>query len=177
MCHNCVTMFQGAFIGGSTALVLNMYLSITGQLYGHHAPKLHPAPTYACTNSSTLYDGTTFLMSTNGSTQHELTSVVPPQSKTASTFHMYDLSYCWYGTTGMLIAIIVGVGVSLITGRRDPSTLDPQLVFPVIRKLCNLRSNSATADAENYKEVAIQGASSEAHKDIACKTSSIETRL
>ncbi|XP_067657594.1 sodium-dependent multivitamin transporter-like [Haliotis asinina] len=162
---------MGVLIGGSTALVLNMYLSINGQLYGHHAPQLHPAPTYACGNSSELHNGS---MCRNFTI---LTTMVPPESKTASAFRVYDLSYCWYGTTGMLIVIVVGVGVSLITGRRDPGTLDPQLVFPVIRKLCNLRSQTATADVEHYNEVAMQGMSHEANPYSGCQISSTETRL
>ncbi|XP_071090688.1 sodium-dependent multivitamin transporter-like [Haliotis cracherodii] len=172
---------MGALCGGVIALVLNMCLSVTAQLYGHQAPTLHPAPSYACANNSAMDNGTLFPMYTNGSTDHEVTSMAPPQSKTAPTFHIYDLSYCWYGTTGMVIAVVVGVGVSLVTGRRDPKTLDPQLVFPFVRKLCNLKSRSATVDAENYKEVSMEGASCEVEKDVACKTrqhvSSIETRF
>jgi hypothetical protein len=40
----------------------------------------------------------------------------------------------WYSFIGFSITIIVGLIVSFATGKRDPRTLDPQLISPPIDK-------------------------------------------
>lgn len=44
---------------------------------------------------------------------------------------LYTMSYIWYSPLAVLTCVVVGMVVSLITGRTDPSTLDPKLICPV----------------------------------------------
>ncbi|XP_052782160.1 sodium-dependent multivitamin transporter-like [Mya arenaria] len=44
---------------------------------------------------------------------------------------LYSLSYLWYSCLAMLIVCVVGIIVSLITGRQDPRKLDARLVCPI----------------------------------------------
>jgi len=48
-------------------------------------------------------------------------------------FVLLKISFWWYTLMGMIIVLVVGTLVSLITGRQDPSKLDPRLLSPILR--------------------------------------------
>lgn len=48
-------------------------------------------------------------------------------------FPLFEISYLWYTFTGTVVAIIVGIIVSYITGFNDPKTVDKNLITPVVQ--------------------------------------------
>lgn len=48
-------------------------------------------------------------------------------------FPLYRISYMWYGVVGCMVAVIVGLVVSFITGRKKSEDLDINLLSPVVR--------------------------------------------
>ena len=54
---------------------------------------------------------------------------------------MYQLSYMYYNTCGLLVGLIVGLIVSYITGPEDISKINPNLFIPQIRKYLPKPSN------------------------------------
>uniref|UniRef100_A0A0B7APP5 Sodium-coupled monocarboxylate transporter 1 n=1 Tax=Arion vulgaris TaxID=1028688 RepID=A0A0B7APP5_9EUPU len=46
-------------------------------------------------------------------------------------YPLYTLSYMWYSTTAVFTCIVVGLGVSFLTGPSNPSELDPRLICPL----------------------------------------------
>ncbi|XP_071090687.1 sodium-coupled monocarboxylate transporter 1-like [Haliotis cracherodii] len=128
----------GAFFGGLISLALNVWMSIYGQIYGPRPTTLPPAPMFACAKEDVL-NSTTISMYSNASSMYEATTMTIDESMVAEPFSFADVSYCWYGLMGTLMAMIIGCLISLIAGRTDVNTLDPDLVFPFVRKLCKLR--------------------------------------
>lgn len=57
-------------------------------------------------------------------------------------FFLYRMSYLWYTWVGFLVAIIVGLLVSLVTGPNKYRVEDKKLYSPVIHRF--LRKNSFT---------------------------------
>lgn len=47
---------------------------------------------------------------------------------------LYKVSYLWYTAIGAGTVIIIGLIVSFISGANDPSTMDPQLFTPAVRR-------------------------------------------
>ncbi|XP_046560510.1 sodium-coupled monocarboxylate transporter 2-like [Haliotis rubra] len=133
----------GAFSGGLISLILNVWMSISANIYGARPTTLPPAPMFACQedvwNSTTTYS--------NASSMYEVTTVPTERSLATEPFNFSDVSYCWYGLAGTLTAMLLGCLISLITGRTDPMTLDPDLVFPFVRKMCKLRPPLTTDDS------------------------------
>ncbi|KAK3586083.1 hypothetical protein CHS0354_033206 [Potamilus streckersoni] len=46
-------------------------------------------------------------------------------------YKLYTLSYIWYSATAVLTAVVIGLIVSLITGRTKSKDLDPKLMVPL----------------------------------------------
>lgn len=44
------------------------------------------------------------------------------------------VSYLWYTLMGFLIAMIVGMAVSMVSGPQKPAELDPRLVWTFLRR-------------------------------------------
>ncbi|KAL7640632.1 UNVERIFIED_CONTAM: hypothetical protein RMT77_008907 [Armadillidium vulgare] len=61
---------------------------------------------------------------------------------------MYDISYCYIGTIGILIVFIVSTLVSILTGVTKPEEVDPKLVYSpslyVYKKLWKVFSKKKT---------------------------------
>lgn len=68
-------------------------------------------------------------------------------------FILYKLSYFYYVPTGCLIALIVGLIVSYITGLNDPAKLNRNLMSPVIHRF--LPENPDFGGREMYTAVPI----------------------
>lgn len=67
-----------------------------------------------------------------GLTQLPISNVTGPP---VEMFYGYRLSYMWYSTIGFVTVMVVGVLVSLISGRQRPENLDPKLITPSFLKL------------------------------------------
>ncbi|KAK3088216.1 hypothetical protein FSP39_016248 [Pinctada imbricata] len=74
-------------------------------------------------------------------------------------FPLYKLSYLWYTGLGTLITVVIGLVVSFITGRTDPSTLNPDYIcpffdvfFPCLPKSWRQRLRCNVPDSEEKKE-------------------------
>ena len=54
---------------------------------------------------------------------------------------LYSISYMYLGVFGVIVTFLVGILVSLISGKQDPSKLHPGVLFPPIeRKFKSSRS-------------------------------------
>lgn len=51
-----------------------------------------------------------------------------------NVFPLYRLSYHWVAPIGTLVVLVIGGLVTWITGARDPSTIDKNLLSPVIHR-------------------------------------------
>lgn len=73
----------------------------------------------------------------------------------ASYFYLYRISYMWYAPLGFLIAIVLGLIVSLVT-RGNERELDPKLFFPFVAKKIqenrNFKANSTYTFNRNSKK-------------------------
>ncbi|XP_029664793.1 sodium-coupled monocarboxylate transporter 1-like [Formica exsecta] len=56
------------------------------------------------------------------------------QSSEDNVFPLYRLSYHWVAPIGTLVVLVIGGLVTWITGARDPSTIDKNLLSPVIHR-------------------------------------------
>ncbi|XP_026478813.1 sodium-coupled monocarboxylate transporter 1 isoform X2 [Ctenocephalides felis] len=52
----------------------------------------------------------------------------------SDVFFLYRLSYHWVSPIGILTVLIVGLIVSLITGKQDVGRMDPELISPVLHR-------------------------------------------
>lgn len=46
----------------------------------------------------------------------------------------YKISYLWYSLMGTVIAIVVGLLISFLSGKQDPSKLERNLISPPVDK-------------------------------------------
>lgn len=51
-----------------------------------------------------------------------------------NVFPLYRLSYHWVAPIGTLVVLVVGGIVTWITGAQDPSSIDKNLLSPVIHR-------------------------------------------
>ncbi|XP_076464575.1 sodium-coupled monocarboxylate transporter 1-like isoform X2 [Babylonia areolata] len=151
----------GAIAGGLTGLFVNLWVAIGATLYGRPADSLPPGPVYNCvtdSNATDLWNSTTVSSLLGGATVAlnsgtGVSAFGPVSTTTAASsllngttviplsekpFSMYDLSYLWFGLIGLLTTCIVGIITSFITGKTDPNTVDPRLIFPFVRKIYRL---------------------------------------
>ncbi|KAK3582997.1 hypothetical protein CHS0354_005637 [Potamilus streckersoni] len=83
---------------------------------------------------SSVFDRIT---SAGPSVMNNATSAVDTAAESHSEpfYPLYTLSYMWYSLTAVLIVVVVGMIVSLITGRQDPKTIDARLICPIFDTL------------------------------------------
>lgn len=48
---------------------------------------------------------------------------------------LYRISYLWYSAIGFLVTILIGLGVSFLTGPTDPQNVDEDLLSPPFKRL------------------------------------------
>ncbi|XP_069696485.1 sodium-coupled monocarboxylate transporter 1-like isoform X3 [Periplaneta americana] len=56
------------------------------------------------------------------------------EDSTKEVFVLYRISYLWYTLLGTVVSMTVGLVASFITGPKDPASVDPMLLSPVIRR-------------------------------------------
>ncbi|KAG7158326.1 Sodium-coupled monocarboxylate transporter 2-like 2 [Homarus americanus] len=60
-----------------------------------------------------------------------------PESDPGEPLAIYRLSYMWYSATGCFTVIVVGMLVTLVTGKQDVRALDPRCLSPAVLWLKN----------------------------------------
>nr|CAD7595853.1 unnamed protein product [Timema genevievae] len=76
----------------------------------------------------------------------------PVPTSREDVFFLYRMSYLWYSIIGTLTAIIVGLIVSFMTGPRDPKSIDPDLLSPVIHRFLPRMTNKFSRDQEHQQK-------------------------
>ncbi|XP_061170771.1 sodium-coupled monocarboxylate transporter 1-like isoform X2 [Saccostrea echinata] len=67
----------------------------------------------------------------------DITTHAAEVAKERSALHdLYSLSYLWYSTLGLFIAVFVGLCVSVVTGPMKKEEVDPKYLIPVCDWLC-----------------------------------------
>ncbi|XP_041368526.1 sodium-coupled monocarboxylate transporter 2-like [Gigantopelta aegis] len=142
---------HGALYGCLAAIIFNMWMAIGGQIYGSPPVPLPPAPTYGCAANHT-----SVLINVTGSQEYSVstsntvspnTNLSSPTSEEGPLF-IYQVSYLWYGLSGVVISMTIGSILSLVTGKYDVTLLDPRLLFPFARRIWKIKLRE-TSDGEN----------------------------
>ncbi|XP_059148708.1 sodium-coupled monocarboxylate transporter 2-like [Physella acuta] len=128
----------GALGGGGLALVFNVWLAITGQMYGRKSRPLTPPPVDGCyTNGSTLLQNATFTF-VNLTLTTPAVQPISNKDPYSYGFFLYDISYIWYGFIGCFVAFIAGALISFCFKNYDHTKTDPRLIIPILRKMWSL---------------------------------------
>ncbi|KAL4220203.1 Sodium-coupled monocarboxylate transporter 1 [Mactra antiquata] len=121
----------GGFFGLLSALCLLMWIGV-GTTITKTSVVIKPAVSTINCNWNITGQATTALPTTT------LATVAAQAVQTTSVYDKYDginrlytVSYIWYSGIGVVTVVFVGMIVSLITGKTDPSTLNPKLICPV----------------------------------------------
>ncbi|XP_067672324.1 sodium-coupled monocarboxylate transporter 1-like [Haliotis asinina] len=125
----------GALGGALTSLAFMSWIGFGAFANKVSTAKLSPVFTHGCNWSvtTTAMTVTTTLRTTTSFTgSTEVTTIAAPSYP---FIPMYKLSYLFYMPTAMAVLVIVGLFVSLITGCRDPKTMDPRLICPLFDRL------------------------------------------
>ncbi|KAL3876307.1 hypothetical protein ACJMK2_034170 [Sinanodonta woodiana] len=155
----------GAFAGLFSSLAFMFWIGIGTQIVKPFIPK-SPVDVSQCNwNLTTTAASLTSLVNMNITTVDSVTSLIDISSaSTASSivsstlsigqniteaittaasevdqgmlYKLYTLSYIWYSATAVLTAVVIGLIVSLITGRTKSSDLDPKLMVPLFDIFC-----------------------------------------
>lgn len=153
----------GAFAGGLLAIIFNVFLAVTGQLYGRKPAKLQPASTANCPSSRnvTSVSSSYFLTSTPSgniftedandnftsfssiASNHIFTSteklLIDSKPLEDGNF-LFDISYVWYSLIGTIVCLVVGLFVSYITRGLVKSAPNPELLSTFSRRFWSLPS-------------------------------------
>ncbi|XP_048248390.1 sodium-dependent multivitamin transporter-like [Haliotis rufescens] len=117
---------RGAVVGCLTSLAFMCWIGFGAFVNAVRTSTPLPTSTEGCN-----WNITTTMTLLTPSTVTPFTSSVEPMGSRDPFLPMYKLSYLYYTPAAMAVVIIVGMIVSLITGRRDPRTMDPRLVCPL----------------------------------------------
>ncbi|XP_059148705.1 sodium-coupled monocarboxylate transporter 2-like [Physella acuta] len=128
----------GALGGGGLALVFNVWLAISGQMYGRKTRPLQPPSIENCyTNGSMLLQNATFTF-VNLTLTTPAVQPISNKDPYSYGFFLYDISYIWYGFIGCFVAFISGALISFCFKNYDHTKTDPRLIIPILRKLWSL---------------------------------------
>ncbi|XP_053394714.1 sodium-coupled monocarboxylate transporter 1-like isoform X3 [Mercenaria mercenaria] len=137
---------KGAFIGGICSIAINMWIALGSFMYGNKAPLSKPVTTSGCYQNETDLPELNITLPTGSSTfensfsryKNNTTSMdilVSQYSTNENHLAIYDLSYVWLGFIGFMIAIIIGLAVSLITGKDKDSPTEQIYILPFLRRV------------------------------------------
>jgi len=73
-----------------------------------------------------------------------LTDITQQNSQGSFLLAMYSISFLWIREVVTVFTIVLAVLISLLTGRRSPSSIEKQFMHPVVRYCCKLKSNKYT---------------------------------
>lgn len=130
----------GAFCGGVTALLVNIWLAVGSQIYGRKYTSLTLPPTDMCFVNYTL---TSYTRNTSSKTVSDNTTIFAPQVRINHTqnqpsrygFFLYDISFEWYSTIGICVCLSLGITISYCTRRYSVSIAEEMYLFPFVRRL------------------------------------------
>lgn len=109
---------QSSIFGLLISLALCLWMAIGGWLY--QTPKRHlPLEIDGCPINDSFYYN--FLFNTTHVSEEQHT-----------VFHLYSVSFMWYGPLGLVITIIFGTLASLVAGNKNE--VDPRLLSPLVQK-------------------------------------------
>lgn len=69
-----------------------------------------------------------------------ITIPILPDIDESDVFPLYRLSFHWINPIGVFTVVIIGTIVSLLTGGRDLTKIDPELISPIIHRLVKIPS-------------------------------------
>ncbi|XP_064115943.1 sodium-coupled monocarboxylate transporter 1-like [Macrobrachium nipponense] len=142
---------KGAISGFSVAVAFNLWLIIGKFYYGAGKGDKLPLSTAGCPMEEVLlrspynvshFEGTLSLgiPTTTALPFNEMLEMKPSNDY----LPIYDLSYCYLGTVGIIIVLVVSSIVSFITGPTKPSDVDLRLVnLRCFRIYCKLYGHKA----------------------------------
>ncbi|KAL4240918.1 Sodium-coupled monocarboxylate transporter 1 [Mactra antiquata] len=119
--------YQGAYAGTLTSLVVMLWIG-TGAYITKPVAWKAPISMHGC-NWNLTRDGT--VLSNINTTLLNATLTDTIKSPPDGLDRLYSLSYLWYSCTAMAIVVIIGLIVSFITGRQDPTKIDARLICPL----------------------------------------------
>ncbi|XP_069116035.1 sodium-coupled monocarboxylate transporter 1-like [Argopecten irradians] len=151
----------GALVGSLSAMIINMWIAIGGQLYGTAPVPLEPITTIGCFPGDTstsdgmwnsTFVSTAMLNSTRATTLSTagISSLVTDVIGSSPTFSPYNISYMWYGMIGFTVTVLLGVVVSCATGLDRGNVVDSSLIFPYCRRFWGLEVDRLSM-METYK--------------------------
>ena len=144
--------WKGASAGVIAGLIYGVWLAFGSFIYRsqHPTPPL-PAPVYNCP----VLNATALL--TPESPHLNATSFLTPEPlhEPSGLDHMYAISFLWLKGIVMVVSGVIMILVSLLTGRRDPTTVPPELLHPWVRRLMgytdDLEGDQGEAPAKDNK--------------------------
>ncbi|XP_045170898.2 sodium-coupled monocarboxylate transporter 1-like [Mercenaria mercenaria] len=122
---------KGALVGGICGIVINMWIALGSFLYGNKAPFSRPVTTSGCYHNETSLLRLDVTPPTGSSTF----DIIGVHHSTDNHLAIYDLSYLWLGFIGFLIALIIGLAVSFVTGKDKEFPTDPMYIIPFLRRV------------------------------------------
>ncbi|XP_060601932.1 sodium-dependent multivitamin transporter-like [Ruditapes philippinarum] len=131
---------KGAFAGTFASLIMMMWIGIGAYItkpvswrppISLEGCNWNLSRTLSSINSSLAISNTSDLTSVNsGFNQSNIIKGIT-KSPPEGIDRLYTLSYLWYSATALAIVVIVGMVVSVITGRQDPKKIDARLICPL----------------------------------------------
>ncbi|XP_047098036.1 sodium-coupled monocarboxylate transporter 1-like [Schistocerca piceifrons] len=134
----------GAILGGMVGLGYMAWVVLGTQAYmasGHLTIPGKPMSIEGCSEELLRAVNVT-VAAVETTAAPELVSEVP---------YIFRVSYLWYMVMGLVVTLVSALLISFVTGRRDPATLDPRLVTPMMRWLLPKDSKKAAALAERIR--------------------------
>ncbi|CAG5135265.1 unnamed protein product [Candidula unifasciata] len=130
----------GALTGGIVAIVFNVFLAITGQLYGRKPKKLPPVSTANCFSYNISRVSSSFALANTTSVDIFTStdnSLIDTRTHEAG-FFLFDISYLWYSIIGTFVSLFLGLLVSYLTRGLIKSTPRPELLLTFSRRFWSL---------------------------------------
>nr|XP_045604126.1 sodium-coupled monocarboxylate transporter 2-like [Procambarus clarkii] len=109
----------GAFVGEIVSLIFMFWIGV-----GHHMARY--SGQIKLESMPTSIDGC------NNLTFVESKFLPIPHTEPGEALAIYRLSYMWYSATGCFTVIIVGMLVTLVTGKQDVRVVDPRCLSPAV---------------------------------------------
>ncbi|KAL0276708.1 UNVERIFIED_CONTAM: hypothetical protein PYX00_004221 [Menopon gallinae] len=129
---------KGALVGGVCSAIFVGWISIGTQLE-IRAKRItfpeKPVSVEGCDNS-TLARYHSYVNRTQ----------VAFNTETSEPLPIYTVSYLYYTLIGVLVAVVVGLAVSFLTGPNDPDQMDPKLFSPVIHRFLKAKHDGTTEE-------------------------------
>ncbi|XP_045167037.2 sodium-dependent multivitamin transporter-like [Mercenaria mercenaria] len=160
---------KGALAGGIVGIAINMWIALGSLLYGTKAPLSKPVTTSGCIQNETglpelnlalptrsNYNSTfdlSFDRYLNGTTT--MGTLHYQQRTDDNHIFIYDVSYVWFGLIGFLIAVIVGLIVSFITGKDKEHPTEPIYILPFLHRVWTFDESSALGNPRTENRFAL----------------------